>query len=882
MAKTGNSKRGLKRGPVSGGNHKAKTTSGPDPSNQIDWGEFDIGIHEDGTGFLVFRGVNIVATTWGEYTLDTSLYYESQSLPKGNWVEFTVLNRARKGYEHQKFDPSDPRSLARHLSPEKGVFTPKWAIVGWSIFMGGPAVAMVAPSPNQAQVEFEDDTKKCEIGDLMNNTSLSRLFIPHFSMLFPGNMIAVKKHVSGITIKHAFGKDQQTSERIMKERSEIAARLFYGAPIRPMMKKAEEANGVNGKVNTLDDWLTPRIKQEDLHSTDNQYGATISYSPQLLRRGNAKRLTGYQLQLPLVLLNNYPKGLVTEVVNFLAKSPKELISLNVALAACHVWADIYNHPDKQIEWCVSQKGNPTKVPDVSLAKFIIYFPHLLRWTEYQGLAEYPHACRFVECMYGADVSCHARFRIDDHDISERKVQKLLKQVESKVSEIPTTYRVSMLPSMMPGTTMPSLAHVDFIRQPESSEILLTGIGSVSNHGLPSYMKTQSPVAVVAVPATIAVEKTGNNTAQPLNLHHSRTLNILQVDGMMSLLFPQTQYSLVWRDPNHTNDQGQGQKSNLSGNPNCGNEERPRKRPRREKSQKGIENGDNSNPKDPKEKNRALEATSSEAHESLHERSEEPAVSLDQSPWLPSEFLGRISGQALKRAVISRLGELSRDSQYPFLNDVEWGVDDKLLPVILSVPQQNLEHSHRPNTSNLVTKNVIDDVKTLLLRRLYKSHVAVREVHAYLQSYDENGSTGDEWTVERIAKRIQLAKIAVISDWTALIGWKDNAKKCNPQGFKSLKDCMPQAICRLAGVYASPGSSSWTDDLDCANPSLYTSLNALMLTADDFTASNVMEGAVWKFYGIRFIRDLENILDNFVADDFNPYTFLDACLERLAN
>lgn len=105
------------------------------------------------------------------------------------------------------------------------------------------------------------------------------------------------------------------------------------------------------------------------------------------------------------------------------------------LLACFLWANIVKEEDILLE--PSMQANKrsrrayTAVPPAHLGLCIIYFSHMLRWTEWMGIAEYPHLFRFAAKAAESDLF-HACLTVDCECLDQEMVIQLLKQTRSTV------------------------------------------------------------------------------------------------------------------------------------------------------------------------------------------------------------------------------------------------------------------------------------------------------------------------------------------------------------------------------------------------------------------------------------------------------------------
>ncbi|KLO85793.1 uncharacterized protein LW93_14412 [Fusarium fujikuroi] len=86
----------------------------------------------------------------------------------------------------------------------------------------------------------------------------------------------------------------------------------------------------------------------------------------------------FTLEWPPMALLEIPEDMVSQMQSFLNNYPSDNVPLNIALAATIIYFDIEETCDNELEGFLdSFPKKPALVPRVSLAAFIIYFPHML-------------------------------------------------------------------------------------------------------------------------------------------------------------------------------------------------------------------------------------------------------------------------------------------------------------------------------------------------------------------------------------------------------------------------------------------------------------------------------------------------------------------------
>ncbi|KAI1774827.1 hypothetical protein F4818DRAFT_53186 [Hypoxylon cercidicola] len=128
-------------------------------------------------------------------------------------------------------------------------------------------------------------------------------------------------------------------------------------------------------------------------------------------------LPNMECTISLPLLAGYPRtpAIETALSEFLNNHAEDFVTQAQALVAAHTWLHLKNHPPQ--EACPSLvKEYP--LPDVPLARFVLYFMHYLRRVEAFGLTGYPHPFRFISRAYAFDVARADRYTVYQNELDE--------------------------------------------------------------------------------------------------------------------------------------------------------------------------------------------------------------------------------------------------------------------------------------------------------------------------------------------------------------------------------------------------------------------------------------------------------------------------------
>ncbi|KAF4997617.1 hypothetical protein FDECE_12035 [Fusarium decemcellulare] len=209
----------------------------------------------------------------------------------------------------------------------------------------------------------------------------------------------------------------------------------------------------------------------------------------------------FRLMWPPIAVLEFPPEMIDAVKEFLKAYPRDIIPLNLALAAIIIYFDLENDHWKA-EGFISggYKDNP---PPVTLEMFVLYFPHMLRFVEVKQLSAYIHPGRFAFDNFQAD------FMRSQKDFGFRgyfnvpKMRDWAVGITSRCPEIPADQRMELIPASMPGTSMVfPLGHPDAFKHSRRT-FALGLLDDIRTIGLPSYHRYPSHCQSFGVPAQIA-------------------------------------------------------------------------------------------------------------------------------------------------------------------------------------------------------------------------------------------------------------------------------------------------------------------------------------------------------------------------------------------
>ncbi|KAL7945864.1 hypothetical protein V8C42DRAFT_357484 [Trichoderma barbatum] len=376
------------------------------------------------------------------------------------------------------------------------------AYVGFGSYMQGPVFARkqrMRPTAKRKKVSSSDDsdadledgrskeTEDPEVfkfnmrGVLFKNEPWSLLvgqsFIPNYLMTSPANFLAVKRLVAG-----------EALEDVCTEENNLKA---YKSSINLLKCNLKRGGPLTSHSFHKVHWGRNPLSEEKAKLDAQAHDPTeTTCNAALLTRGDDK-LAGFQYWVPYIEVLQYPRKLITMLEEFATSYPKDVLPIRSLLLACHLWVDIMDHENMMMEQFAKpskqNKNTGIQVPMVSLAQFLIYFPHWIKWTEFMGLSEFPHPFRFVSTAADSDFK-NGIIGAGPESIKQREIYSLMKQVMTTVPSIEITQRVHIMPHMMPGTRMPPMFGPYSPTPISQIPMALTGLVNVFYYGLRDYSR----------------------------------------------------------------------------------------------------------------------------------------------------------------------------------------------------------------------------------------------------------------------------------------------------------------------------------------------------------------------------------------------------------
>ncbi|KAM0563076.1 hypothetical protein ACHAPJ_001922 [Fusarium lateritium] len=200
----------------------------------------------------------------------------------------------------------------------------------------------------------------------------------------------------------------------------------------------------------------------------------------------------YILRWPPMAVLDIPAHMIIAMQNLLKSESFDNIPLNIALAAIIIYFDLEDHGWENEGFAQDDIRPLTRCRRVSLAVFVLYFPHMLRFVEVKKLTAFIHPLRFAAENYERDCQIDPYFRIDGGGstiLSTIYMRRWYQEIRSRSLKIPSTYRFNLIPASMPGTSMVFPQRCNNAERPSTDLFALCRLNDVRTLGLPSYYDT---------------------------------------------------------------------------------------------------------------------------------------------------------------------------------------------------------------------------------------------------------------------------------------------------------------------------------------------------------------------------------------------------------
>ncbi|KAI9163172.1 hypothetical protein HJFPF1_04771 [Paramyrothecium foliicola] len=428
-----------------------------------------------------------VLELWESHTEDGSTIRRL----KGEWVKYALLSRAASiDYK------SSPGLGALQLRRDNnGVQLPVGLYLGFSSCTMEP-VFMKSRSADVSKTEDGHISKEFAFWTEPSQTVVPFHVNPHHGLLVPGNIEALGD--------------------LAKYKSKTVAQ--FGGPT--ILAPFETASAEHQKLLAQGRPATPLLA-----TNPNQLAPSFAE----FKAGDHD--THWALQWPLLSAIRFPKDLVRAVTSFIAQQPKDCSAdINTFLAAVLVYFDLEQDPQA----CDAE----VPISTVSLAVFVLYFPHMLRMVARYGLARHFHPVRFAKIHYEKDVARQNVFVIEPGSLDTKKCREWCKELQTIDPRLNVNTRVTVYPYMFPGSGQPEPTEVQGGFKRSLSLWSLLKLPDVRTLGLPTYNRTAYPFSFVLLPAVWSKNRLRGSVpvlSDPENGLKDLDLSILRENGWLPLV-----------------------------------------------------------------------------------------------------------------------------------------------------------------------------------------------------------------------------------------------------------------------------------------------------------------------------------------------------------
>lgn len=384
---------------------------------------------------------------------------------QGKWCMFNLLARAcgpeMRLWNHEtgsmvESDAQNDR-LGVMFSKDPSAPAPKRFYVGFSARHMEPAFMCETSVDGSTAPVYKVVTEPSE-------APVGADLIWHHNMTVPGNIKALKSLISGFQECEAYFSKPRY--HLLKAVSQENQKFFTREPMEPLTCNAPTNNPPNLGTLYLDE------DGVDRH---------------------------WSLKWPPLAHLTIPLQFIDEVKEFLRQYPMDIsMDLSTAVAATIIYFDMTDDPSSELWARESTTAGP--IPSVSLAVFILYFPHMLRKVKELGLSRHIHPMRFAEVHYRRDCGSSGSFLIDGDDINTRLLRDLYACISCKNEDQSPLWRISMLPHTFPGANLEWPAFLLNYCTAQQHDLHAIGkIPDIRTIGLPIYHPMRCSTQYVLLP-----------------------------------------------------------------------------------------------------------------------------------------------------------------------------------------------------------------------------------------------------------------------------------------------------------------------------------------------------------------------------------------------
>lgn len=273
-------------------------------------------------------------------------------------------------------------SMSKDLSMDSTI---QFVFVGISALDCQPVVMMRDDPWDETDVELgSDNMKSVALKTLPELSHCKKEIIWLENMMIPGNVSYVKKALWG----RLTGVEKRRFLEVMKREHILLADGLNPSGISTLLPSNEEEN------------RKPRFDRS-IHNND-----CYNYH--------------YRLRWPPIGLLEIPPSMVKALKEFLSSFPFDNVPLNIAIAAVIIFHDLKKGGMKE-EAFLTNNTKRGPLGRTTLAQFILYFPHMLRFVELKHLTSFIHPMRFTAVNLNRDTGYLRNFVVRANSLDTTKI-----------------------------------------------------------------------------------------------------------------------------------------------------------------------------------------------------------------------------------------------------------------------------------------------------------------------------------------------------------------------------------------------------------------------------------------------------------------------------
>nr|RBQ97635.1 hypothetical protein FVER53263_00144 [Fusarium verticillioides] len=320
---------------------------------------------------------------------------------------------------------------------------PERLLVGYSRYTLKPVLASAEANATDLDLEV-DGLSGLDLEVDFEGPLRDYEVILHHDLTVPENLRALKRLLIKKDWETAFAGGDITVEAAKSLAQESAQSLYHGRPpvVVARIKPPTTRQVPFHKKPDLGQCLNP----DQLHGL--HYRRFQGVLPTVLQHHSFNFAPcNFTYKAPYISNMRYPFRLHLDLAGFAKAHPLEKLNASVILFAVQLWVDIMASPTKCKEPYAEER-----VPEISLAVFLIYFEHWLKVHEYLQCIAYIHPFRFIDHMYAGDI-LRRDVHISKSSIDSNRVRYLVYEAKAIDPGISVDERMDLYPFMVNGTSM---------------------------------------------------------------------------------------------------------------------------------------------------------------------------------------------------------------------------------------------------------------------------------------------------------------------------------------------------------------------------------------------------------------------------------------------